>query len=618
MNILGIHTGHDASLSLIIDNKLVAAVSMERFSRVKKDWIIDRENFDRFLRSCNVTLDDIDYVSMGFWNNDNMDFCKLYSPKDEKYPLSTYNRVHMEIPLINNIKSYFQDRPFIDEIEFHEGKGYTLPRMIDRIRPPFSSSDIAHSNAFKINFVIDGYDRIIPGYFVDHHISHASSSYFTSPFNKSSIFTVDASMHEPSSCSGYFWAHENTLNILRGPGYTYGNFYDVATEYCGVGPGTTKAGTLMGLSSFGNISKKAQDNWEWWTRPFDQRSGTEDSHYNDWLFLQISGKYPYVSSIRPEIENKEPGHEHYTREYQMVYSKKDVDTQEVMDIAADIQFMVEKSLVKYVEDLYNETHTICDDNLCIAGGTFLNCNANYKIATETSFKNIHIFPACGDDGISVGSSLYVLHEILNIERTTYTNREISYLGFQYKYQPKSKFESIDYDVNTVAKSISEGKIICWYQGRSEFGPRALGNRSFISDPRKKEMKDQLNSRVKFREWFRPFAPVVLNEHKEEWFNMDFESPFMLYTVPCKRPQDIPSAVHIDNTSRVQTLKKDDNEEFHELIEEFYKITGVPIVMNTSLNVKGQPIVETPEEAMELFEQSNVDILVINDKMYFKN
>jgi len=189
----------------------------------------------------------------------------------------------------------------------------------------------------------------------------------------------------------------------------------------------------------------------------------------------------------------------------------------------------------------------------------------------------------------------------------------------YDYQPKNTYEYVaqDLDLALIAEKVSEGEILCWYQGRSELGPRALGNRSFVTDPRYADMKDTLNAKVKFREWFRPFAPVVLNEQKEEWFDMDFESPYMLYTVPCKRPQEIPSVAHIDNSSRVQTLTKDHNPRFYTLIEEFSKITGIPVVMNTSLNVKGEPIVETPEDAMKLFHESDVNLLVINDKMYIK-
>jgi len=217
----------------------------------------------------------------------------------------------------------------------------------------------------------------------------------------------------------------------------------------------------------------------------------------------------------------------------------------------------------------------------------------------------------------VGAALFTAHQIFGEHRKFYENHEIMYMGPEYYHQPESFYKPLDLDLKYIAQQLEKGKIICWFQGRSEFGPRALGNRSFLSDPRNKEMKDILNSRVKFREWYRPFAPVVLNEFKEEWFDMDFESPFMLFTVPCKRPQDIPAAVHIDNTSRVQTLRKNDNPRFYELIKEFYLLTGVPVLTNTSLNVKGEPIVETPEDAMKLFQESDVDMLVINDKMYLK-
>lgn len=617
MNILGIHTGHDASLSLVQDGRLTAAISMERFSRVKKDWKITRENLNRFLDGCGLNLDDIDYVSMGYWNRENMIFANIYSPPGKVYPLSIYGRFGIESSITNHLDEY-ETVKTNNRVEFVEGLGYTLPNMLDRIRPPYSNSESSHTNYIDLVFKLDFYDRPIPGYFVDHHISHASSAYYTSPYDQAVMFTADASMNLHLSCSGYFWGKGTSLNIFRSPGYTYGNFYDVATEFCGLGPGTTKAGTLMGLSSYGTVSTKARKNWEWWTRPYDQRSGTEDMHYCDWLFLQMSGRYPIVSWHRPEVLNKEPGWQHYNREFQMVYTKEESDSQEVMDIAADVQYVAERSLVKYTQDLYDESSTISDGNLCVAGGTFLNCNANYKIMTETSFERMHMFPACGDDGVSTGSALYACHEIHNHPKVKYKNHELMYLGLHYKHQPDSPYNALDYDKQFVAEQISKGKIICWYQGRSEFGPRALGNRSFISDPRRKDMKDIMNSRVKFREWFRPFAPVILNEYKEDWFQMDFESPFMLFTVPCKKPQEIPSAVHIDNTSRVQTLRREDNDKFYDLINSFYNITGIPIVMNTSLNVKGEPIVETPEEVMELFDSSDVDILVLNDKMYLKN
>jgi carbamoyltransferase len=280
-------------------------------------------------------------------------------------------------------------------------------------------------------------------------------------------------------------------------------------------------------------------------------------------------------------------------------------------------------MVKYAQDLYKETKEFNGGNLCLAGGVALNCNANFKIKTETGFDNIHFFPACGDDGISAGSAMHVAHKILNYPRVQYKSNEICYLGTNYTHQPEiptelqSVIKGYDIDLTVIANKLAEGEILCWYQGRSELGPRALGNRSFVTNPAIKEMKDTLNAKVKMREWFRPFAPVVLEERKEEWFDMDFESPYMLYTVPCKRPQDIPSAVHIDNSARVQTVTPEHNYNFWRLILEFEKVTGIPVVMNTSLNIKGEPIVETPEDALKLFIESEVTMLVINGVMYFK-
>jgi len=616
MIILGIHTGHDASLALIKDGKILGAISIERFSKVKKDSFITWDNFKRFLDDFKVTLNDIDYITMGYWNKEYINFMDIYSPKNEKYPLMTYGRYGMESQIINHLDpSLFGYNYRVDHIE---GYGFTLPPMLDRIRPPYASAENTHRNSIPLNVIIDGYDRVIPGYFVDHHVAHASSSFFTSSFENAAIFTADASMNEHTSCSGYFYGNHNTLNILRSPGYTYGNFYDVATEYLGVGPGITKAGTLMGLSSYGEVSANAKEKWMEWTKPFWERGGTEDMHWCDWIFLQMTGKFPYVGSLRPEIANKEHGYEHFSRDYQQVFTKEQSDTKEVMDMAADVQYVAERSLVKYSQDLYKESKTINDGNLCLSGGIMLNCNANYKMMKESGFKNIHFFPACGDDGISIGSALHTYHLRLSNDRVTHTNADLMYLGPDYDYYPKGNFLAKELNIDVVADRISKGDIVCWFQGRSEFGPRALGNRSFITDPRNPDMKDILNSRVKYREWYRPFAPVVLNEHKEEWFNMDFESPFMLHTVPCKKPQEIPSVVHIDNTSRVQTIKREDNPRFYGLIESFYEKTGIPVVMNTSLNVKGQPIVETPDDAMELFTESDVDILVINDVMYFRD
>lgn len=620
MNILGIHPGHDASLALIQNGKIKMSVSMERYSGKKKSSDITLEYFERFLWDCNLTFDDIDVITMSYWERYNIQFMKIYSPKGEEYPLRTFGRDHGSVSILNHLDEYWLPNMENWKPEYHEGLGFTLPNIWDRTRSPHITTSFRHKNAHRINVQLLGYHRVIPGFFIDHQISHASAAFFTSPFETAAIFTADASAPDHGATSSFCLGKGSDIVLFKNPQCQIGTFYDVATEFSGIGSGIEKAGVLMGLAAYGDVSKNAQDKWKEWTQPQKFRTEDEDTLYADWLFLQMSGRYPFITSEkRPEVENKEHNWEMWTREYQYVFSKKESDNQRGMNLAADIQFITERSLVEYSSQLFEETKTINNGNLCVGGGVFLNCNANYKIMRESGFKQMHMFPSCGDDGLSVGSALYVNHVIQKKPRVYYKNNELMYLGFHYEEEyPETKYKTEELNLDLVAEELTKGKIICWYQGGGEMGPRALGHRSFLVDPRKKEMKDVLNSKVKYREWYRPFAPLVLNEYKEEWFRMDFESPFMLFTVPCKRPFEIPAAVHIDNSARVQTLKKEDNTILHELISKFYEKTGVPVLLNTSLNIKGKPIVEDPWQAMKLFDESDVDILVINNKMYFKN
>lgn len=617
MNILGIHSGHDASLALITDGKLVSSISVERFSRNKKDTYLSADALNRFLKENNVRLNQIDAIAMGYWNKSTSPWLSIYSPYEQFYPFSQMGTYNKESIIMNHLESYENK---VKETQW----GYTLPNYIDRIQPPYTNTVLTAQYTIQLNCVLDasveGYDRAIPGFFVDHHTAHAASVFYTSQFKKAAIMTADASMNDPENCSGYYIGEGNILSNFREPGLMIGTFYDAATELLGLGPGTTKAGVLMGLASYGKVSGKTKKNADEWIKPlWDRNSPIQDNQYIDWLFSQITGRFPHFNGLKEEIVKGDSDAHFFQRKYQTVFKKGDYNKQEVMDFAADVQYLCERAMVKYSQQLFEETKEFNGGNLCLAGGIALNCNANFKVKTETDFENIHFFPACGDDGISTGAGLYVAHMVYGYPRVNYKSQELAYLGMDYDYYPEvpEGVEVHDLNLEFIAKRVSEGQILCWYQGRSELGPRALGNRSFITDPRYKDMKDTLNANVKFREWFRPFAPVVLNEQKEEWFDMDFESPYMLYTVPCKRPQEIPSVAHIDNSSRVQTLTRDHNPLFYDLIKEFSKITGVPVVMNTSLNIKGEPIVETPEDAMKLFMESKVSFMVINNKMYVK-
>jgi carbamoyltransferase len=269
-------------------------------------------------------------------------------------------------------------------------------------------------------------------------------------------------------------------------------------------------------------------------------------------------------------------------------------------------------------------------NLCLAGGVALNCVANGRLAREAGFDNVWIQPAAGDDGIAIGCAYYGHLELQKKPRTFVMNH--AYLGKPYKAEDIEKTASsglarlsivktASQNICTdTAKVLAEGKVVGWFQGRSEFGPRALGNRSILADPRTPEMKDILNKRVKFRQAFRPFAPIVLHERADEIFEGKGDSPYMLMAKPVAPEwrNKIPAVVHVDGTARVQTVREETNPVLYRLLKEFEALTGVPVLVNTSFNIKGQPIVETPADAMECFLMTGIDCLVLHDNLITKN
>ena len=317
-----------------------------------------------------------------------------------------------------------------------------------------------------------------------------------------------------------------------------------------------------------------------------------------------------------------------------------------MDIAASIQKVTEKIILKILKSLKQEFNL---DNLCLAGGVALNCVANGLIQREKIFKNIWIQPAAGDAGGSIGSALALWHIHFKKNRVLTKNDKMSgsYLGPSYDLNSiKSYLEKIGANfkilekrkmLRTVAKMISEGKAIGWFQGKMEFGPRALGSRSILADPRNKLMQKQLNLKIKFRESFRPFAPSILEEESKNWFNLDCKSPYMLVVSDVKKNKlveiksnlnslstinqirsIVPSITHVDNSARIQTVSRNTNPIFYELISEFYKVTQTPILINTSFNIRGEPIVCSPQDAFKCFMGTNLDVLVIENCVLEKN
>ena len=586
MVILGLTLGHDAAVAIVKDGKLIASVSCERIYRVKKTSRIDWLAIDYVLNKANLDFDDVDYIAVGGYSewNTNGKFIKIYF--DDERHLYPYRG-----ELFNETRNGFDI--FKDN--------WLVPPITDRWG----------YDCLKINVVIEGvYSK--PGFIINHQTAHAASTFYTSPFEKSVILTLDGSGDYPQKSGSYHYGENTRLENMGAPDTLIGVFYDYMPDYLSLGPGLTKAGTLMGLSSYGEPNEIAKTQWEDFIKPGITHDNSDTKYYYV-MGSKLLGKppysYRYFVDEEKELYNKKPtGSKKYT-----LLERKDVDKKIGMDAAASVQYIFEKIVLKFVDELYEITKEYNGGNLCLAGCSFLNCNVNYKILKESKFDNIYIYPAAGDDGLAVGGALYVAHHLANNKRIEYSNSEIVYTGGKYE----DNSIGVEYDKTVIAKMISESKIIAWYQGKSEFGPRALGNRSFIANPTDPNMKDILNSRVKFREWFRPFAPSVVEENAQDYFDIDVPSPFMLYTCPVKKKELVPAITHVDGTARVQTVNKKDNPKYYELIKEVEKFTGIPMVLNTSLNINGQPIVETIEEALELFEQSDIDGIVINDRMILK-
>lgn len=420
--------------------------------------------------------------------------------------------------------------------------------------------------------------RRIPGFHMSHQKAHCASAFYTSPYDEAWCISMDSSGAKP----------KNNYTTCRGSGRELTTFdtelcligiaYDQVCRMLGIGEGLHKAGSLMALASYGKPLDHILGRINCFKRyPFHR----QDDDYHKWLrdfYPQLFGGKTFT----PETS----------------------DTQEAMDIAASIQYVFEEAVLHAVNSIPDDG---CN-NLCLSGGSFLNCTVNTRIRKETRFNDVWHFPGCGDDGLAVGSALFVAHSVSGHRRVNYRPKDAAYLG------PKGK-EGKQYDYAKVAKAIANGAVVAWFQGRSEYGPRALGNRSLLADPRIAANRERINHEIKHREWFRPLSPSVLAEKSREWFDFEWESPFMLYTAKCLQPERVPAVVHVDGTSRMQTVREKDNPHYYRLIQAFEVETGVPMVLNTSLNVDGQPILETEQDMRDFWERVPVDMAVVNGEVW---
>ena len=556
---------HDSAAALLEDGHVIAAVEEERFSRKKFDDDFPKMAIEWCLKEANIIPKQID--SVAFYDKPILKFERLLDNYIAVAPRGLYS-------FLDTIPKWLHKRLWIKNDIKKSLKGFTG-------------------------------DIIFP----EHHLSHAAHSFYSSPFDESAILTTDGVGEWSTTSIGI--GNGNSVNLLediRWP-HSLGLFYSAFTYFLGfqVNEGEYK---LMGLASFGK--PKYYDLI--WDNLIDVKNdGSINLNMDYFAFtydkVMTTDKFTELFGIKRRNENEETKQVHF-------------------DIGASAQKVLEDVLLKMVEYIYKKTKS---KNLCLGGGVALNGVANYRILKESSFEHIHIPPSPGDAGSAVGCAQYLYYSHNNKKRIipdlTKHIIENVYVGPSFSKDEIKKFlnnNNINFEefddessVKRCAKLISEGNVVGWYQGKMEWGPRALGNRSILADPRRKDMKDILNEKIKHRESFRPFAPSILEEYVSEYFDFDMASPYMLMVAPVKRPDLIPAVTHVDGTGRLQTVSKDTNSLYHKLISEFQSLTGVPVIINTSMNVRGEPIVNTPEQAYNMLKKTDMDYLFLKNFMVKK-
>jgi carbamoyltransferase len=580
MNILGISAFyHDSAACLLRDGEIVAAAQEERFTRKKHDDSFPKEAVEFCLQEAGISVADLDYV--GFYDK----------------PLVKFERI---------LETYLSIAP--------KGLRQFLSAM-----PVWLKEKIWTRSNIRVNLQYSG-----PVLFSEHHESHAASAFYPSPFEEAAILTMDGVGEWATSSIAVGRSNKiELIKELRFP-HSLGLLYSAFTYYLGfkVNSGEYK---VMGLAPYGK----------------PEYTKTILEHVidlkEDGSFRMNQDYFDYLGGLT--MTNKKFG-DLFGGPARTAESNL---TQKEMDLAASLQEVTEEIMLRMSRHVRKLTGM---KNLCLAGGVALNCVGNGKVLREKIFDKLWIQPAAGDAGGALGVAMCIWHQMLDNKRQVKEGDSMkgSYLGPRYKAESLRKFldsREIPYKqlddtelTHTVANHLKTGKVVGWFQGRMEFGPRALGGRSIIGDPRSPKMQSVMNLKIKYRESFRPFAPSVLQEKVSEWFDMNAESPYMLLVAPVKEDKridipdekkdlfgidllnvprsQIPAITHVDYSARIQTVRKETNPRYYDLIQEFEKITGCPVIINTSFNVRGEPIVCRPEEAYLCFMRTEMDTLVLEN------
>ena len=576
---------HDSAAALIQDGTVIAAAQEERFTRIKHDQSFPINAINFCLKKSKITVNELEYVV--FYEKPFMKFERILLSILSTFPKSM--------------------KLFRDSMMVWLGEKLWIKNIIkEKLGIP---------------------DKKI--LFVEHHLSHAASTFFCSPYKEAAILSIDgvgewSTVALGSGTADWDGNGQNEIRFfdeMRFP-HSLGLLYSAFTAFLGfeVNEGEYK---VMGMAPYGkaqyvdNIRKvvdvKGDGSFRLDMSYFGYHYHSENTINSKFLDLFGQSRDPksrFVTEKTSTYDDPNPP------------TKNEIlSNQYYADVAASLQNVTEDILIKIARYLYSKTEI---KKLCIAGGVGLNSVANYKILKETPFDEIYIQPASGDAGGALGAALYVYHVILNKPRQfimehalwgeEYDMNDIT--SFLKNKNIKHEFIEGDSLLNRIVENLMKGKVIGWYQGRFEWGPRALGNRSILADPTNPKMKDIVNIKIKFREPFRPFAPSVLEDKVEDFFDIHeaarhYPARFMLYVTKVKNDR-IPAITHVDGSGRLQTVKEAHNPRYYRLIELFGQATGVPIVLNTSFNLKGEPIVTTPQDAFNTFMKSGMDILVLEN------
>ena len=590
MYILGISCFyHDSAAALLEDGQLVAAAEEERFSRKKHDNGFPKNAINFCLEYAKINMKDLDYVV--FYEKPFVKFERILKTMLSTFPDSweTFSEVMI---------SWFNEKLWIKSLLSHE------------------------LNIHPENIL-----------FSEHHISHAASAFFASPFEEAAIMTIDGVGEWTTTSLGYGKASwedgsRNEIKLTHEQRFPHslGLLYSAFTAFLGfqVNEGEYK---VMGMAPYGNphyidkINKifRVYDDGSFWLDMdyFSFHHSTENTFNHK--FIELFGQ-PRIHESEFSTPKTDPGLN--------PNSTNAKTNQYYADIAASIQYITEETMLKMLNVLYQQTGS---KNLCMAGGVALNSKANGRILQETPFEHLFIQPAASDSGGALGAALYVYHVILGKPRRFI--QEHCYWGQAYgegeikgfleanhiSYRRLDDTQIVEHAVN----DILQGKVVGWFQGRFEWGPRALGNRSILADPRRAEMKNIVNTKIKFREPFRPFAPVILECEATNYFKMDLEglvypARYMLVVQPIdpEKGNSIQAVNHL-GSGRLQTVRREWNPRYYDIIEQFGQATGVPVLLNTSYNLRGEPIVTTPQNAWSTFHNSGIDTLVLENFLITK-